>query len=503
MSRRNPKPQKSQKFDAAGKPPRPPRTIVRYPSERLSPWLVEIPQSAREDMLVPARVYADEALWERAIGDRTLEQLVNVATMPGITGHAFAMPDAHEGYGFPVGGVAAFRAEDGVISPGGVGYDINCGVRLLASEIQVEEVRDRIEPLVHDLSRTIPSGMGRGSGRGVAVEDMDRLLGEGCRYLLDQGLALPEDLETTEAGGALPRADPGKVSDRARERGQGQLGTIGSGNHFVEVQRVERIFDSNAAAALGLREGQLTILIHTGSRGLGHQVCTDYVRSMDAVMARHEIKLPDRELACAPFHSKEGQAYFGAMCAAANFAFANRQAITHSARQVFRRAFGGNGDGGLRLVYDVAHNMAKLEEHEEGPLLVHRKGATRAFGPSNAETPQAYRGVGQPVFIPGSMGTASWVLVGTDEAFGRSFGSTCHGAGRAMSRTAAKKVKPGQEVRKDLEDLGIVVRCAGAGELAEEAPHAYKDVDNVVEVVHQAGLARKVARLVPIGVIKG
>ena len=479
------------------------RTIARYPFERIDPWTVEIPVSAREDMLVPARIYVDEVLWERAIGDRTLEQLVNVATMPGITGYAFAMPDAHEGYGFPVGGVAAFRAEDGVISPGGVGYDINCGVRLLASDLHAEEIRPRLDSLMTDLARTIPSGAGKGGRMRFEGEDMNRILAEGCRYLQEIGMATPEDLDKTEAGGSFERADPGKVSDKARERGRGQLGTIGSGNHFVEVQKIDRIFDRSAAEALGLREGQLVILVHTGSRGVGHQICTDYVRSMDAVMARHGIKLPDRELACAPFHSKEGQAYFGAMCAAANFAFSNRQAITHLAREVFRRAF-GDDDGRLRLIYDVAHNMAKLEHHGDGkPIVVHRKGATRAFGPANPETPEAYRELGQPVLIPGSMGTASYVLAGTDDALARSFGSTCHGAGRAMSRTAAKKVKSGQEVRKDLEGQGIVVRCAGAGELAEEAPHAYKDVDRVVDVVHHAGLARKIARLVPMGVIKG
>ncbi|HEX7181496.1 MAG TPA: RtcB family protein [Thermoanaerobaculia bacterium] len=472
----------------------------RYPAKRLSPTLVEIPKSARADMNVPARVWADEALWQKAVTDRTLDQLVNVATLPGITGYAHAMPDAHEGYGFPVGGVAAFRAEDGIISPGGVGYDINCGVRLLASDLRVAEVRHRIEPLVHDLSRSIPSGTGRGSDKKLGVDDLDRVLAEGCRYLLEEGLAEPEDLEHTEGGGNLPGANPDKISARARERGRGQLGTIGSGNHFVEVQRVERVFDEKATRALGLWEGQLTILIHTGSRGFGHQVCTDYVRAMDAVMARHGIKLPDRELACAPFSSPEGKAYFAAMCAAANYAFANRQAITHAARRVFQRALGDSGR--LRLVYDVAHNMAKLEQHGKRKLVVHRKGATRAFGPTHPETPRAYRGVGQPVLIPGSMGTASYVLVGTDEGFDLSFGSTCHGAGRAMSRTAAKKVKTGNDVRKDLESLGIVVR-ASTGELAEEAPHAYKDVDRVVSVVHDAGLARRVARLVPVGVIKG
>lgn len=472
----------------------------KYPAQRLDPVCVEIPKSARPDMLVPARVWADEELWKRAVSDRTLDQLVNVATMPGACGCVHAMPDAHEGYGFPVGGVAAFRARDGVISPGGVGYDINCGVRLLATDLQYGEMRHRVDSLVQDLSRGIPSGAGRGGPFKLSLPELDRVLAEGCRSLVDRGIATREDLEHTEAGGCLEAANPDKVSQRARDRGKDQLGTIGSGNHFVEIQRVETIYDPEAAEALGLWKGQLTILIHTGSRGMGHQICTDYVRAMDAVMARHDIKLPDRELACAPFASPEGQAYFAAMCAAANFAFANRQVITHAARQVFRREFGD--DGGLRLVYDVAHNMAKLEQHGDQQLLVHRKGATRAFGPSHPETPKAYRGVGQPVFIPGSMGTASYVLVGTDEAFGLTFGSTCHGAGRAMSRTAAKKVKSGQEVRKDLEKQGIVVH-GSPGELAEEAPHAYKDVDRVVQVVHDAGLARKVVRLRPVGVVKG
>ncbi|HJX28083.1 MAG TPA: RtcB family protein, partial [Thermoanaerobaculia bacterium] len=393
-----------------------------------------------------------------------------------------------------------FRARDGVISPGGVGYDINCGVRLLASDVRVEDIRSRMGSLIHDLSRGIPSGAGQGGRLKLNMPELDRVLGEGCRALLDREMATPEDLDHTEAGGSFDTADPAKVSSRARERGKDQLGTIGSGNHFVELQLVERIFDQVAAEALGIWEGQLTILIHTGSRGMGHQICTDYVRSMDAVMARHGIKLPDRELACAPFNSVEGKSYFAAMNAAANFAFANRQAITHAARNVFHKALGT--EGRLRLIYDVAHNMAKLEQHGKEKLVVHRKGATRAFGPTHPETPEAYRGIGQPVFIPGSMGTASYVLVGTDEAFGLSFGSACHGAGRAMSRTAAKKVKSGHEVRKDLERQGIVVH-GSSGELAEEAPHAYKDVDRVVQVVHDAGLARKVARLRPVGVIKG
>jgi tRNA-splicing ligase RtcB len=475
--------------------------VAELPFVRLSPVLVEIPRTARDDMRVAAWVWADEELWQQIRRDRTVWQLVNVATLPGIVGQAQAMPDAHEGYGFPVGGVAAIRAGDGVISPGGVGYDINCGVRLLASELDAADLGPRIEPLVHDLMRTIPSGVGRGRGALLSEAELERVLAYGAAHLVARGEALPEDLEATEAGGSFREADPAQVSPHARERGRGQLGTLGSGNHFLEVQVVDRVLDPEAARVLGLREGQLTVLIHTGSRGLGHQVCTDWVKVMDAAMARYGITLPDRELACTPFSSPEGRAYFAAMCAAGNFAFANRQTITHLARRVFQRTLGEVG--GLRVVYDVAHNMAKVEEHGGERLVVHRKGATRAFGPSHPETPERYRAVGQPVLIPGSMGTASYVLVGTDEALSLSFGSTCHGAGRRMSRTAAKKVKPGHQVRKELEARGIVVRCPRSGELAEEAPYAYKDVDRVVDVVHRAGLARRVARLTPLGVVKG
>lgn len=477
------------------------KTPTSFPSERISPWVVEIPRSARDDMLVAARVYADETLWEQITGDRTIGQLVNVATLPGIHGYAYAMPDAHEGYGFPVGGVAAFRADDGIISPGGVGYDINCGVRLLAGSLEQKELAPKLDRVVHDLSRSVPSGMGRRSSLNLDDSELDRVFSEGAAYMAERGMGQEDDPVTMEGNGRLPHADPSAVSKRARDRGRGQLGTMGSGNHFVEVQMVERVFDAEAAEALGLKEGQVTVLIHTGSRGLGHQICTDYVRLMDEVMPKYGIKLPDRELACAPFGSPEGQRYFGAMCAAANYAFANRQAITHAVRGVFTRAFGTSGS--LHVVYDVAHNMAKLEEHRGRKLVVHRKGATRAFGPSHPETPARYRKVGQPVLIPGSMGTASFVLTGSDDAMNLSFGSTCHGAGRRMSRGAAKRVKSGQEVRKELEAMGIVVRCPSAGELAEEAPHAYKDVDRVVDVVVQAKLARKVARLVPLGVVKG
>jgi tRNA-splicing ligase RtcB len=461
----------------------------------------EVPVTAQVGMRVPARVYADDELWEQIGHDRSLAQLKNVATLPGVIGAVYGMPDMHEGYGFPVGGVAAMRIVDGVISPGGVGYDINCGVRLLASTLGVERIRAKLRDLVHEISRSVPSGAGRGGRLSFSDAELDRVFAEGCGYLVERGLAEGDDLEVIEAHGSLPGADPAAVSARARNRGRDQLGTLGSGNHFLEVQVVDEVFDQRAAEALGLVPGQVTALIHTGSRGLGHQVCTDYVRLMDEVMSRYGITLPDRELACAPFESPEGKRYFGAMCAAANFAWSNRQVITQRVREAFRRSFGD--EGALRIVYDVAHNMAKVEQHGGERLCVHRKGATRAFGPAHPETPERYRSVGQPVFIPGSMGTASFVLVGTDEALGLSFGSCCHGAGRRMSRHAAKRTKPGHEVRRELEAQGIVVACPSSGELAEEAPFAYKDVERVVDVVHRAGLARKVARLRPLGVVKG
>jgi tRNA-splicing ligase RtcB len=472
-----------------------------YEVVAVSDLVWEVPVTARSDMRVPVRIYADEELLSDLMDDRSVEQLVNVAGLPGVTGHVYAMPDVHEGYGFPVGGVAAMRMSDGVISPGGVGYDINCGVRLLASTLTLDEARPRLEAAVHDLSRAIPSGPGHHPRLDLSVADLDQVLGRGCGFLLERGLALPEDLECLEAGGSLPGADAGQVSDRAKQRGHDQLGTLGSGNHFVEVQVVDQVFDVPAAVAYGLREGQVTVLIHTGSRGLGHQVCTDYVRRMDGAMALAGIRLPDRQLACAPLNSPEGKAYLAAMSAAANFAWSNRQAITHAARSVFARAYGEAGH--LRVVYDVAHNIAKVEAHGGAAVCVHRKGATRAFGPAHQETPSRYRAVGQPVFIPGSMGTASYVLAGTDAALDLSFGSACHGAGRVMSRGEAKRARTGAEVRRELELQGIIVRCPSSGELAEEAPTAYKDVERVVDVVHRVGLARRVARLRPLGVVKG
>lgn len=487
---------------STGPAQRPP--AARPEPARIGEVVYEISPDFRGDMRVPARIFADEALIEQIRRDHSLDQLVNVATLPGIVGAAYGMPDMHEGYGFPVGGVAATEAPDGLISPGGIGFDINCGVRLLVSPLSRAAVGAQLEPLVHELSRSVPAGFGRGS-RVLAAgpEQMDRILEDGVPYLVRQlGLGREEDLDHIESGGRLPWASAAEVSLKARQRGHTQLGTLGGGNHFLEIQVVDQVYDSAAAERLGLALDRLTVLIHTGSRGLGHQVCTDSLRAMDEAMADFGIEVPDRQLACAPLSSRQGRSYLQAMAAAANFGFCNRQAIAQRARQVFERFF-GRDDGRLDLVYDVAHNTAKLERSGERTLCVHRKGATRAFGPSHPETPPAYRGVGQPVFIPGSMGTFSFVLVGVDESAERSFGSACHGAGRAMSRAAAKRQVTGHLLRRELIDQGISVRCPSNQELAEEAPLAYKDVARVVEVTHRAGLARKVARLRPIGVLKG
>jgi tRNA-splicing ligase RtcB len=463
--------------------------------------IFEIPRNRGAGMRVPVRIFADRELLAAMSRDRSIAQLLNVSTLPGVYGAVLGMPDMHEGYGFPVGGVAATLLPHGVISPGGIGFDINCGVRLLRSPLRACDVSAAIRPVVHELSRSIPVGLG-GGGFLVERRDLDHVLAEGCPYIVrEKGLGREEDLDVIESGGRLAAADPAQVSERAKSRGKDQLGTLGSGNHFVEVQVVDAILDPDAAARLGLFEGQLTVLIHTGSRGLGHQVCTDHVAIMDRVATTYGIELPDRQLACAPFDSPEGRSYFAAMCAAANFAWCNRQVITHTVRRAFERILGR--DATLAIVYDVGHNTAKIETHEGRELCVHRKGATRAFGPSSPELPAAYRGLGQPVLIPGSMGTASYVLVGTDAADGLSLASACHGAGRAMSRGEAKRRVSGAELRRELEARGIVVRSPSNVGLAEEAPLAYKDVGRVVDVVARAGLARTVARLRPIGVVKG
>jgi len=449
-------------------------------------------------MRVPARVFADDELIAAIAGDASLEQLKNVATLPGVVAPVLAMPDVHQGYGFPVGGVAATELPDGVVSPGGVGYDINCGVRLLALPLTEEDLGPRREALVHEISRAVPAGAGKESRLYVSGIDLDHVLRDGSA-----AIASGNDVAHTESHGCLPGADPAAVSSRAKERGRGQIGTLGSGNHFVELQCVDRVHDATAAETFGIAPGQVTVLIHSGSRGLGHQVCTDYVREMGAAMARYRIALPDRQLACAPASSPEGQAYLAAMAAAANFAWANRQGIADAVRSAIGRTLGQAVAAGTVQVYDVAHNVAKVEEYGGREVLVHRKGATRAFPPGSAEIPERYLGVGQPVFIPGSMGTASYVLAGEPGSMTESFGTTCHGAGRLLSRTAARKRIGGSELRRELEARGIVVRCPSPKGLAEEAPFAYKDVERVVEVVERAGLARRVARLVPLGVVKG
>jgi len=472
--------------------------------KQVSEVVYELGREFRPDMHVPLRVFADAHLLAQLERDHSLEQLVNVCALPGITRQALGMPDMHEGYGFPVGGVAGTLLPDGVISPGGIGFDINCGVRLLASSLRFPDVEAELPSLVHELSRNIPTGYGRHGRLSLSPDELDRVLNEGCKYIVrEKKLGVEEDLERIESLGSLTDADASKVSERAKQRGQDQLGTLGGGNHFMEVQRVDTVFDEPAANRLGLAPDQLTVLIHSGSRGLGHQVCTDYVRVMDQALTGYKISIPDRQLACAPFSSRHGRDYFGAMCAAANFAWANRQVLAHRVRETFGRVLGGGANSRLSLVYDVAHNIAKIEQFGSQRLCVHRKGATRALGPSSPDIPAVYRGIGQPVFIPGSMGTASFVLVGTNAARDLSLNSACHGAGRALSRTAAKREVTGHVLRKELESRGIIVRCVSNAELAEEAPIAYKDVERVVDVVTRAGIARKVARLVPRGVLKG
>jgi len=471
---------------------------------RVDDVLWEIPADAQSGMRVPARVFADSELLDAIRSDGSLEQLCNVATLPGIVDAVLAMPDVHQGYGFPVGGVAATELPDGVVSPGGVGYDINCGVRLLAAPFGADELGERREALVHEISRAVPAGKSQGSRSALGERRLNEVLAEGPAALVEhEGIGSEEDIELTESRGRLDEADPAVVGERARQRGADQLGTLGSGNHFVEVQRVEEIHDREAAEAYGLREGQVTVLIHSGSRGLGHQVCTDFVKRMDAALGRHQIELPDRQLSCAPLSSHEGREYLAAMAAAANFAWANRHAIAHRVREAIAAVLGEAAAAGTRQVYDVAHNVAKLERHGERDLCVQRKGATRAFPPGSLDVPERYRAVGQPVFIPGSMGTASYVLAGRTGAMERSFGTACHGAGRRLSRTRARKRIEGAELRRALEEQGITVRSPSNRGLAEEAPLAYKEVDKVVEVVERAGLAAKVARLRPVGVVKG
>ena len=468
----------------------------------------EIPTSTRSDMRVPVKLFATRELLEQIINDKSLEQAINAATLPGLVGHVIVMPDMHQGYGFPIGGVAATEYPHGVISPGAIGYDINCGVRLLASSIDFESARGDMDRLATLLNQYCPSGVGKEGTIKLSVKELDHVLQDGSRWALKNGYATEADLRRTEESGSLEGADSDKVSDRAKARGREQIGSLGAGNHFIEVDVVDQIFNEEAANAMGLYQGCLVLQIHCGSRGLGHQVCTDYVRSFQNAVRKYGIDLPDRELVCAPMDSPEGKAYMSAMHAAANFAFANRQLLAHSARRAFEETFASKTrNWHLHQVYDIAHNMGKLETHEiegrEVRVCVHRKGATRAFGPGSPGLPPEYSKIGQPVIIPGSMGTASWVLVGTEDSMRRSFGSSCHGAGRVMSRSKAKKEVHGDTLRRELETRGIKIRAGSMPGLAEEAPTAYKDVDMVVETVSEAGIAKKVARLKPAAVIKG
>jgi tRNA-splicing ligase RtcB len=469
----------------------------------------KIPLNYKTGMKVPGLIYASKEMLESIREEQTPEQVANVAFLPGIVSYSFAMPDIHWGYGFPIGGVAAMDIKDGVISPGGVGYDINCGVRLMRTGLSEAEVRPRINQLINELFHSIPSGLGSEGKIKIEQKEMARLMVEGARWAVKRGFGYEEDLNVTEEGGCLAGADPSKVSDKAVKRGVPQAGTLGSGNHFLEIQVVKEIFDPHIASIMGITEiGQILALIHTGSRGFGHQVCTDHLRVMEQAVSKYGIKLPDRQLACAPIESKEGQDYLTAMACAANYAWANRQCIAHWVRESFSKVFGKRPEQlGMKQIYDVAHNIAKIEEHivdsRKLKVCVHRKGATRAFPPEHKDVPQCYQKIGQPVLVPGDMGRCSFIAVGTDKAMKESFGSTCHGAGRVLSRGAAKRGIRGADVIRELESRGIFVKAESVSSLAEEASQAYKDVTEVVDVVHQAGISRKVAMAIPIGVIKG
>ena len=478
--------------------------------KRLDESTWELPPDYKPGMRVPGRIFAGDSLLPMLIGDPSVEQVANVAFLPGIVGHSLAMPDIHWGYGFPIGGVAATAVDgDGVISPGGVGFDINCGIRLLRTDLTVQDVKPRIEDLIATLFRDIHTGTGSGSRLKLDRKEMDRVLRKGARWAVENGLGDPDDLEVTEDTGCIQETDASALGDRPRVRGASQLGTLGSGNHFLEVQAVDEILYPEAAGAMGITEvGQVTVMIHTGSRGLGHQTCTDALRVVESAGGRYGIELPDRQLAAVPISSPEGSDYLAAMRAAANFAWANRQCIAHWARASFEQVFGRSwSDMGMSQVYDLSHNMAKIESHlvngNETSLCVHRKGATRAFPPGHADVPERYRKIGQPVLIPGDMGRYSFVAVGGPKAMDLSFGSACHGAGRAESRTRAKKLLKGRDIRLELEEKGIVAMAHGWASLAEEASLAYKDVADVVRVSEKAGLTRNVVRLRPLGVIKG
>jgi tRNA-splicing ligase RtcB len=482
----------------------------RVPLEQIDSYTWRIPQNYKHGMRVPGLVFADKDLLDKMRTDRTLDQCSNVAHLPGIYKYAITLPDGHEGYGFPIGGVAATDYSEGVVSPGGVGYDINCGVRLLTTNLTEKDIRPKLADLTTTIFNNVPSGLGsRRKDFHITLHELDRIAAEGVPYIVERGLGWTEDIEHCEENGHMENANPDKVSTNAKNRGLQQTGTLGSGNHFLEIQRVDKIFDPVIAKAFGITDAnQVTVMIHCGSRGFGHQICSDYLRVMERATQKYKIALPDRELACAPGTSVEAQDYYQAMACAVNYAFSNRQAITHWVRQSFEQVFKQPAETfGLRLVYDVAHNIAKIEEHKiDGAIKkvwIHRKGATRAFGPDRPEVPADYRSHGQPVLIPGSMGTSSWILVGTKKGMDVSFGSTAHGAGRMMSRAAAKRNYWGGDVKRNLEERGIVVRAASTVVLAEEADPAYKNVDKVAEVSDKVGIATRIARLTPIAVAKG
>ena len=476
---------------------------------RIDDYRWEIPQDYKSGMRVAGMVYADSTMLDAIREEQSLEQVANVAFLPGIVGRSLAMPDIHWGYGFPIGGVAATRISDGVVSPGGVGYDINCGVRLLRTNLNEDEVRPKIKELINHLFSNVPSGLGSEGKIRISQKEMDDVLASGAAWAVKKGYGNRQDLDVTEEQGCMEMADPDKVSDRAKKRGMPQLGSLGSGNHFLEVQVVREIYDQTAAAAMGItREGQVLMMIHTGSRGLGHQVCDDYLRLMGGAVRKYEIALPDRQLACAPVQSDEGRDYLAAMACAANYAWANRLCIAHWVRESFTKVFGKDIDElGLEQIYDVAHNIAKIEEHiVDGKMIrlcVHRKGATRAFPAGQKGVPDRYMSVGQPVLIPGDMGRCSFVAVGTERAMQETFGSTCHGAGRLQSRGAARKIMRGSDVANELAAKGIYVRTDSVESLAEEASYAYKDVTDVVGIAQGAGISRKIIMAAPLGVIKG
>ncbi len=477
---------------------------------KINDYTWEIPRSAKQGMKVPVRLIASKKLLDN-LDEGVIQQIINVACLPGIRNYAFCMPDGHRGYGFPIGGVAAFSLRTGIISPGGIGFDINCGVRLIRTNLAEDEVKPKLKELIDLIYRLVPSGVGSKGLVRLSGSEFSRLMSEGTPWCLKKGYAWESDVDFTEQGGVIPGADPGNVSDKAMKRGQDQIGTLGSGNHYLEIQRVEfdEQCDKSAALAMGIEQtGQITVMIHCGSRGFGHQIGTDYLQSFGAAMKKYGIHTDDRELACAPYESPEGQAYYGAMACAANSAFVNRQVITHSLREGFSKIFGKSAEEmGMNLVYDVAHNIAKIETYDTGngpeKLIIHRKGATRAFGPGNRELPDKYRQIGQPVLVGGSMQTGSYVMVGTNKAESITFGSTLHGAGRVMSRAAAKRKIMGYQLRDQMNEQGIIVRAASMKGLAEEAGFAYKNVDSVVDAVHNLGISKKVAHLVPLANIKG